>query len=295
MLERFDHDPVMLEEVLALLALAPGKRVADLTTGAAGHARRIAQAIGPTGRLFALDRDPTYLAAAAERLAPIGTNVTVVCENYEHLGRVLSEACATEVDAVLLDAGVSSMQLDDASRGFSVHKDGPLDMRMDPRLKRSAAELIAHASVGELERVFAEYGEEPKARAIAKKIVDVRRRAPITRTRELAELVRAVVGGQGRIHPATRVFQALRIVINDELGALERGMRAAIDALAPGGRFVVITFHSLEEKIAKSVFREAEAAGRVKIVTDPPVLPTDLETMRNPRSRSAKVRAVEKL
>lgn len=294
MLEPFDHDPVMVDEVVQALRLSKGSHAADLTAGAAGHSRRIAEAIMPAGRLLALDRDPTYLERVRRRLEPWGENVTVVCQNYDRLPEVMTATGATFFDAILLDAGASSMHFDDASRGFSFAKDGPLDMRMDPRSGRTAADLVAQASVGELERIFFEYGEEPRARAIAKRIVDIRRRVPIVRTRELAELVRATVGGAGRVHPATKVFQALRIAVNDELGALARGIDAAIAALRPGGRFVVLTFHSLEEKVAKECFRRAKAANLVIEVVDPPQLPTAAEIEKNPRSRSAKLRAVEK-
>jgi 16S rRNA (cytosine1402-N4)-methyltransferase len=295
MLDPFDHLPVLLAEVLDLSRAGPGSTIADLTLGAGGHARALLERTAPDGRLIGFDRDCRTLEATAAKLAAFGERVTVVCDNYSRAPEHLRSLGATALDAILLDAGVSSMQLDDPMRGFSCREDGPLDMRMDTRLAVTAADIVARAPVGELERIFSELGEEPQARAVARKIVDVRRRAPITRTRELSELVRSVVPGGGRIHPATRAFQGLRIAVNAELDALDAAIPEAISCLRPGGRFIVITFHSLEEKIVKNRFREAEAAGLVRLVNDAPILPSAEEVQRNPRSRSAKLRCAERL
>lgn len=293
--EPLGHEPVMLAEVLEHLRPHGGGIVVDGTLGAGGHAEAILERTTPDGRLFGFDRDPTYLEETKRRLARFGARVTVVCENYADAPAWLRDHGVTSIDAFLIDAGCSSMQLDDPERGISFSKDGPLDMRMDPRLPETAADLVAKLGVGDLERIFREFGEEAQARRIARKIVDVRKRAPIVRTRELAELVRATVGSGGRIHPATRVFQALRIAVNCELEALEKGVRGAIDCLAPGGRLVVLTFQSLEERVVKQVLRDAERQGRVRLIADAPVLPTDAEIARNPRARSAKLRSAERI
>lgn len=309
------HRPVLLEESLALLALRPGSRVVDGTIGGGGHAEAILRATGPNGRLIGFDVDQDALAVAADRLAPFDDRVHLVRASFRELGRVLAELGLARVDAVLLDLGVSSRQLDAPERGFRFAEGSAdvtaLDMRMDARSERTAARLLLEATPEELERWFREYGELPGARRLAETIVETRRTAPLRTVRDLLQVVeRARVGAGRKHHPATLVFQALRISVNDELGALEEGLGAAIDALAPGGRLVVIAYHSLEDRIVKQRLR-SEARGcvcpprqpvctcgrtpRLRLLGRRAVRPRDEETRENPRARSARLRAAERL
>jgi 16S rRNA (cytosine1402-N4)-methyltransferase len=309
------HRPVLLEESLALLALRPGSRVVDGTVGGGGHAEAILRATGPNGRLIGFDVDQDALAVAADRLAPFGDRVHLERASFRELGRVLAELDFGRVDAILLDLGVSSRQLDAPERGFRFAEGSAdvtaLDMRMDARSERTAARLLMEATPEELERWFREYGELPGARRLAETIVETRRTAPLRTVRDLLQVVeRARVGGGRKHHPATLVFQALRISVNDELGALEEGLGAAIEALAPGGRLVVIAYHSLEDRIVKQRLR-SEARGcvcpprqpvctcgrtpRLRLLGRRAVRPRDEETRENPRARSARLRAAERL
>jgi 16S rRNA (cytosine1402-N4)-methyltransferase len=309
------HRPVLLDESLASLALRPGSRVVDGTAGGGGHAEAILRAIAPSGRLIGLDVDEEALAACAARLAPFGDRVHLERASFRELGRVLEGLGVARVDAVLLDLGVSSRQLDAPDRGFRFAEESAdvtaLDMRMDARSPRTAARLLAEAPAAELERWFREYGELPGARRLADAIVEARREAPLRTVRDLLRVVaRARVGGGRKHHPATLVFQALRIAVNDELAALDEGLSAAIEALAPGGRLVVIAYHSLEDRIVKERLR-AEARGcvcpprqpvctcgrspRVRLLTRRAVRPADEEVRANPRARSARLRAAERL
>ena len=287
------HLPVMLEEVLEQLRLAPDRVAADLTLGAGGHAEAILEATAPNGRLFAFDRDPIAIELARGRLSRFGDRLVATETSFVDAPEVLDEIGAPELDGVLMDVGVSSMQLDDPARGFSIRNDGPLDMRMSPKGDLTAARLLESRDADELERIFFEYGEEPRGRAIARKIVELRKRTRITTTRELAELVRSVTGSRGRIHPATRVFQALRIAVNGELDGLEKTLPMMIGKLAPKGRIAVISFHSLEDRIVKRAFKGAERDGIGRALTARPLLPSREETERNPRSRSARLRCFE--
>ncbi len=294
MTEGFGHVPVLGAAALEHLAPRPGDRICDLTLGAGGHSEMILEAVGEEGRVLAFDRDPVALAIARERLSAFGERLITVEANFAEAPQRLDELGLERIDGVLVDLGVSSMQLDDPERGFSFQGDGPLDMRMTPG-GETAAELLARAGAEELERIFRDYGEEPRARAVAAMIVDVRRRTRLERTSELAELVRAVHGGKGgRIHPATRVFQALRIALNGELEALERMLRPMIERLEPGRRFVAISFHSLEDRIVKQGMRAAEKDGLGRVLTRRPIGADEEETRRNPRSRSARLRAFER-
>jgi 16S rRNA (cytosine1402-N4)-methyltransferase len=309
------HRPVLLEESLASLALRPGSRVVDGTVGGGGHAEAILQAIAPSGRLIGLDVDEEALAACAARLAPFGDRVHLERASFRELGRVLGALGVARVDAVLLDLGVSSRQLDAPDRGFRFAEESAdvtaLDMRMDARSPRTAARLLAEAPPAELERWFREYGELPGARRLADAIIEARREAPLRTVRDLLRVVaRARVGGGRKHHPATLVFQALRIAVNDELAALDEGLCAAIEALAPGGRLVVIAYHSLEDRIVKERLR-TEARGcvcpprqpvctcgrtpRLRLLTRRAVRPSDPEIHANPRARSARLRAAERL
>lgn len=309
------HRPVLLDESLASLALRPGSRVVDGTVGGGGHAEAILQAIAPSGSLIGLDVDEEALAACAARLACFGDRVHLERASFRELGRVLEARGVTRVDAVLLDLGVSSRQLDASQRGFRFAEESAdvtaLDMRMDARSPDTAARLLAEAPPAELERWFREYGELPGARRLAEAIVEARRTAPLRTARDLLAVVaRARVGGGRRHHPATLVFQALRIAVNDELAALEEGLEAAIEALAPRGRLVVIAYHSLEDRIVKERLR-AEARGcvcpprqpvctcgrrpRLRLLTRRAVRPSEHEVHSNPRARSARLRAAERL
>jgi 16S rRNA (cytosine1402-N4)-methyltransferase len=309
----FSHLSVLPEEVLALLDPAPGGIYLDGTVGGGGHARLILEASAPDGRLIGLDRDPSALRRAAEVLAPFGDRVVLRHRNFSEAVGVLAELGIKGLDGMLLDLGVSSHQLDEASRGFSFRGEAPLDMRMDPTSGPTAADLVNTAAAEELVRIFREYGEERWAGRIARRIVQVRQQHPLTTTRQLAELVRdAVPGGKApaRIHPATRVFQALRIQVNQELEHVSRGITEAVDLLNPGGRLVVISFHSLEDRIVKRFFLE-EAKGcicpprlptcvcnhrpRLEVLTRKGVRASDAEVEANPRARSAVLRAVRRI
>jgi 16S rRNA (cytosine1402-N4)-methyltransferase len=313
MADTFRHVSVMPGEVLELLSPRPGGIYLDGTVGGGGHAGLILAASAPDGRLIALDQDPAALTAAAEALAPFGQRVTFCRGSFAELDQQLASLGIEQVDGILLDLGVSSHQLDTPERGFSFREDGPLDMRMDPARPMSAADLLAGEDAEELKRIFREYGEERWAGRIAREIVRTRGEKPLTTTRQLAELVcRAVPGGYvpQRIHPATRVFQALRIAVNSELDALQSGLAAALSSLRPGGRLVVISFHSLEDRLVKQGFRAAASTctcpprlpvcccgrkAQVKILTTRGVRPAEAETIANPRARSAVLRAVERL
>lgn len=311
--DAFRHVSVLPGEVLELLAPRPGGIYLDGTVGGGGHARLILEASSPDGRLIGFDRDPAALAAAAAFLASFGERVTLCRGSFAEIDEQLAALGINQVDGILLDLGVSSHQLDTPERGFSFREDGPLDMRMDPAQPASAADLLARADAEELKRIFREYGEERWAGRIAREIVRVRGETPLVTTRQLAELVcRAVPGGYvpQRIHPATRVFQALRIAVNGELDALAAGLAAAMRSLRPGGRLAVISFHSLEDRLVKQGFRAAAnpcscpprlpvcVCGRtaeVRVLTPRGVRPAEAEIIANPRSRSAVLRAVEKV
>ena len=309
------HEPVLLEEVLDLLQPGPGALVVDATLGGGGHAEAILERTGPDGRLIGLDRDDEALAAASRRLARFGERARLVRASFGELGAVLEAEAVSNVDAVLFDLGVSSWQLDAPERGFRFSEDAgadtPLDMRMDRRQPRTAADLLAHAPAGELERIFREYGELPGAARLARAIVDRRERAPLRTSADLVALVReARVGGGRKHHPATLVFQALRIAVNDELAALGAGLEAAIDALRPGGRLAVIAYHSLEDRRVKQCLRAAERGcvcppripvcicgqrPRVRAVVRRAVMPGEDEIRHNPRARSARLRVAERI
>lgn len=289
------HIPVLAEEVLRGLDPQPGETALDGTLGLGGHARMLAEAVGETGRLIGLDRDPQALAMARERLASLTVKHACYHAAFSGMREVLDRIGVAFVDRILLDIGVSSLQLDSAARGFSFQNDGPLDMRMDSTQPLTAEDLVMTWPEAEIGRVIRDYGEERHWRRIAKEIADVRTKQPIDTTGVLATLIERLAGGRrGRIHPATRTFQALRIAVNDELGELQRGLEAARASLRPGGRLAVITFHSLEDRIAKQVTRGWADAGLVHLVNRKVIKPTDEECQRNRRSRSAKLRVCEK-
>ncbi len=288
------HRPVLLRETLAILELREGLVVVDGTVGAGGHARAIVQAIGPSGWLLGLDRDSEILASARAALTSPDVKrhgqARVSLHHLPHAGlqTALAQHGLSRCDRVLLDLGVSSVQLDRPERGFSFMADGPLDMRMDPSAPTTAADWIAAVPERELADTLFRLGEERHSRRIAARIVEARRRTPIVRTRQLADLVTAAMppaARHGRIHPATRTFQAIRMAVNDELGELQRGLEAALRCLVPGGRLAVITFHSLEDRIVKHFLR-----AHFDVVTKKPITASPDEVRDNPRSRSAKLR-----
>jgi 16S rRNA (cytosine1402-N4)-methyltransferase len=302
------HVPVLSDEVLQLLAPRPGGRTLDATVGAGGHAAALLAATSPDGRLLAIDRDPAALRRARRALAPFGRQATLVHGSFADLDRLIAASGFERFDSVLFDLGTSSDQLADPARGLSIYLDGPLDMRLDPGSQTTAAELVNALPVEALADLIYRYGEEPRSRRVARAIVAAR---PLRSTTQLAEAVARALGGRpGRIHPATRTFQALRIAVNGELDALERALPQALERLAPGGRLAVISFHSLEDRIVKETLRQAardcicppglpacRCAHRatVRVLTRRPVTPTPAEVAANPRSRSARLRAAERL
>lgn len=278
------HVPVLAKEIIDGLALAPGATVLDGTLGLGGHAQLILAATSPSGRLIGFDRDARNLATAKEQLAVFGERVTLVNDSFANT----AAHDVPPLNGALLDLGFSSVHVDDASRGFSFMHDGPLDMRYDTRQELTAEMIVNSWAREDLSEIFRIYGEEPYATGIAKAITEARKRARITTTGQLAALISSLAGGKrGRIHPATRVFQALRIAVNDELGELTRGLAAITDRLQSGGRFAVITFHSLEDRIVKQFFRDDS---RLEALTKKPVVASRTEEIENPRARSAKLR-----
>jgi 16S rRNA (cytosine1402-N4)-methyltransferase len=314
----YRHTPVLLAEVTQQLTLHSGSIVVDCTLGGAGHAKRLVDLIGSTGILVGIDQDDAALDAAAVTLrlgqqAP-PANVVLVKGNFADLDELLVEARIPYADAVLMDLGVSSPQLDVVDRGFSFKADAPLDMRMDPgHQTRTAAEVIATYSEADLTRIIRDYGEERWASRIAAFIVAARARRPLATTGELVDVIKAAVPASARRsggHPAKKTFQALRIEVNDELGALERGLEAAVRWLAPKGRIAVISYHSLEDRIVKHVFAQGAqgctcppdlpvctcgATPVLRIVNRKAIVPSDVEVEENPRARSAKLRVAEKM
>ena len=310
-MSEFQHEPVLLWECIEGLDIKPDGIYLDGTLGGAGHSSRIAERL-TTGRLIGIDRDETALKAAGERLKPFGDRVTLVKSNFERVGEILDELGIDRADGMLFDLGVSSPQLDDAQRGFSYMADAPLDMRMDRSAKLSAAEVVNEWPEAELKRILYTYGEERYAPRIAAAIVRERGRRPIETTLELVEIIRAAMPSAAKKekqHPAKRSFQAIRIAVNDELGAVERMLADAPDRLKPGGRLCVISFHSLEDRLVKQAIRK-----RVDGCTCPKDFPVcvcgfkqtlktvggvvtagEEELTRNPRARSAKLRVAERI
>jgi 16S rRNA (cytosine1402-N4)-methyltransferase len=301
------HRPVLAREVVELLAPKPGSLLVDGTCGGGGHT----EAILATGAdVLALDQDPDAIEHARTELAPFGGRVTLRKANFRHADKVLDELEITGIGGAVVDLGVSSRQLENAERGFSMMRNGPLDMRMDPGNELTAATIVNNYSEEELTRLFREFGEEPAARRIASLIIKERKTTPFRETLQLARAIEKVVGRHGRRHPATQVFQALRMEVNDELGALAEGLGVLTERLEPGARIAVIAFHSLEDRIVKNFFRDRsrEWLDRpewpqprrnpnydLKSITPKPVNPGQEEQRANPRSRSAKLRVAEKI
>ncbi len=285
----------MAGEVAELLDPRPGKIILDCTLGEGGHALRLLPLLAPGGFLLGVDRDSSVLAVAGEKLAEYRGMFKIQQANYTELSEILSEAGIEAVDGILFDLGINSVQLDNSARGFSFQRDGPLDMRMDTNAGITAAEVVNKTNRQELEWLIREYGEERFAGRISRRIVNERKKSPIQTTGRLAEIVSRAVPGRGKIHPATRTFQALRLTVNEELDCLSRALPRALKVLRPGGRICLIAFHSLEDRIVKHTFRRWSVEGEVRILTKKPLRPQEAEVRANPRSRSAKLRAAEKI
>jgi 16S rRNA (cytosine1402-N4)-methyltransferase len=306
------HRPVLLQETLKYLVPERGGLFVDCTVGLGGHSEAILKS-SPESRVLGLDLDPAALEYSRQRLAPFGERFHAVQANFRKIETVLREAGENEAAGILVDLGVSSLQFDSPERGFSFRFDAPLDMRMDPTSGPTAADLLQQLPEAEIARIIFEFGEERHSRRIARRIVERREQGqPVTTTAELAELVRLAAGSRKRqqIHPATRTFQALRIAVNNELDGLDEFVSAAVDLLTPEGKFVAISFHSLEDRIVKRELRRLSghcecpprlpvcscgARKAVEILTRRPVTPGDREVDENPRARSAKLRAARKL
>ena len=291
------HEPVMGTEVLEWLAPRPGATVVDATVGTGGHSLLVLPTLLPNGRLIALDRDREALDVAKNRLIEFDPQVTFVHGNYRDLPAILSRLGLTCVDGVVVDLGMSSFQVDQAERGFSFTHEGALDMRMDTTQDLAASTLVNRLSADELATILETFGEERFAWRIARRLVEARRKQPITTTAQLTQLVlSALPAGQRhqRLHPATRTFQALRIAVNDEVGALEQCLTNLRTFLRPGGRAVILSYHSLEDRLVKHAFAQGMREGWWTVLTKKPLRPTDDEVRRNPRARSAKLRAVER-
>lgn len=289
------HAPVLREEVLALLQPRPGGRYLDATVGLGGHAEAILQASAPGGTLLGVDRDSEALALARQRLAPFGPRVSLVPGRYEELADL--PGIGDGYDGILFDLGASSLQLDSAERGFSFGREGSLDMRMDRSTGQTAANLVNRRSERNLADLIFRWGEERWSRRIARAIVTARHQAPVRTTTELASIVAGAIPRRAwprHIHPATRTFQALRIVVNDELTGLGPALEAAVGLVRPGGRVAAISFHSLEDRIVKQTWRRLESSRRARVLTKHPITPSETEVAGNPRARSAKLRAVER-
>jgi 16S rRNA (cytosine1402-N4)-methyltransferase len=285
------HLPVMPEEVIENLRPAQGEAVVDATVGGGGHAALILREIAPSGTLIGIDRDEDAIAEAGRALGSKGDNVSLVHGRMSEIGEILKGAGLDGADGILADFGVSSFQFDSGARGFSIRNDGPLDMRMDRSRGISARELISGSDAEDLERLFREYGEERHSRRIARALA----RQDIATTGELASAVEMAIPrarGRQRIHPATRVFQALRIAVNDELAEVAAFVEAAPGLLRPGGRLVIISYHSLEDRIVKRAFREMAATEEFSLPRRKATKPTDAEVEKNPRARSAKLRTL---
>ncbi len=305
------HEPVMMKEVLEFLDLKPGMVAVDATLGLGGHSIEMLKRVGPTGFLYGFDWDERNLKIANERLSASGTNFKTFHDSFSSLTDRLRREGVSHVDTILFDLGLSSPHVDDAERGFSFIKEGPLDMRFDTRQPQTAEDLIALSSAKELADIFFQYGEERRSYRLANAIVEARKKTKFTSTTQLAAFIETVLGrGKPGRHPATQIFQALRVALNEELKALELGLTQAIEFLAPHGRVVVMSYHSLEDRLTKRVFKQyatdlrdpTDLYGRrvlrsksLSLLTKKPISPSEEEVRMNSRARSAKLRAAEKL
>ncbi|EUJ44268.1 16S rRNA (cytosine(1402)-N(4))-methyltransferase RsmH [Listeria riparia] len=308
----FQHETVLLKETVDNLNIKPDGVYVDCTLGGAGHSAYLLSQLSESGHLFAFDQDSKALAHAKERLSDYAGQVTFIKSNFRYIKEALLEVGVTEVDGILYDLGVSSPQLDERERGFSYHQDAPLDMRMDQDAPLTARDVVNDWPYEDLVRIFFRYGEEKFSKQVAREIERRREVAPIETTGELVDCIKAAIPAPARRkggHPAKRVFQAIRIAVNDELGAVEDSLKDAMELLKPGGRISVITFHSLEDRITKQIFTEQakgpelppglpiipdEYKPKMKLVTRKPILPSEKELAENNRARSAKLRVVER-
>ncbi|MED0660056.1 16S rRNA (cytosine(1402)-N(4))-methyltransferase RsmH [Bacillus smithii] len=309
----FVHETVLLKEAVDGLNVRPDGIYVDCTLGGGGHSQYLASKLSKRGRLIAFDQDVTALQFAKEKLADYRDQITFVKSNFRFIKQELESIGCYKVDGILYDLGVSSPQLDTPERGFSYHHDAPLDMRMDLDGERTAYEIVNEWPYEDLVRIFFRYGEEKFSKPIARKIEEARKKAPIETTGQLVELIKEAIPAPARRkggHPAKRVFQAIRIAVNDELSAFEQSLNDAIELLNPGGRISVITFHSLEDRICKQIFKSLSSAPnlppglpilpeeyrpKLKVITKKPIVPNEAEIMNNNRARSAKLRIAEKI
>lgn len=309
----FEHTTVLLHETVEGLNIKPDGIYVDCTMGGAGHTSLILSKLSTEGKLYAFDQDETAIANAKEKLSEYGDRITIIKSNFLHLKEELANLGVEKVDGILYDLGVSSPQLDTPERGFSYHHDAPLDMRMDQDAPLTAYDVVNTWSFGDLLKIFHKYGEEKFSKQIARKIEAAREKKPIETTGELVEIIKDAIPAPARRkggHPAKRIFQAIRIAVNDELGVFEKSLQQAIEILNPGGRISVITFHSLEDRICKVTFKKAsetpdlppglpiipdEYKPILKLVTRKPIIPSEEELEENNRARSAKLRIAEKI
>ncbi len=287
-----DHIPVLLGEVSEYLKPEPNHLLIDGTVGLGGHAQALLPRVLPGGRLLGIDKDADNLEIARQRLSRFGESVVLVRDSYANIKTHAHAHQFHSVNSILLDLGFSSVHVDDPDRGFSFRQDGPLDMRYDRSQELTAKMVVNEWSIEELARIFRQYGEEKKARQIAEAIVSARAQTPFSSTTQLAAMIAQTQRQRGRIHPATKIFQALRIVVNDELGELERVLPDCVDLLQVGGRLAIISFHSLEDRIIKQFFKSHSV---LKVVSKRPITASQEEVKKNPRARSAKLRVAEKI
>ncbi len=295
---KIEHVPVLIKEAIDYLALKDGMTILDCTVGTGGHAEAILKRIGCSGCLIGIDRDGDVLKNAGSRLGAVSENFKLFHSNYDDLDSILNAAGIGGIDGAIMDLGVSSFQMDTAERGFSIKNDGPLDMRMDKRGALRASDIINRYPKAELISIFRKYGDEYFAERISEKIIRERKKENIATTGRLADIIKQALPYRyrfRRIHPATKVFMALRIAVNREIESMESGISKAVVALKKGSRLCVISFHSVEDRVVKSRFKEMLKAGTVKVLTKKPLRPSEAETKNNPRSRSAKLRVMEKI
>lgn len=295
----YEHESVMVKEVLDGLSLPKKRNIIDATLGLGGHTKAILENMPKNGKVIGFDADWEHIKVAKRKLRKFNDQIVFVHSNFLYLEEELKKTRVRAVDGVLYDLGLASPHVDIDERGFSFQKDGPLDMRFNQKEGITAAEVLNEYSEKELLRIFKEYGEEKRSRRIAQEIRKSRKSKPFKTTKQLADFIEKLVGRSGKIHPATRVFQALRIEVNKELDVLRESLKQAVNVVKPGGRIVVISYHSLEDRIVKYFFRDLSRDGEVKpvlkLITKKPLEPTREEIMQNPRSRSAKLRVAEKI
>ena len=294
----YSHNPVLSKEVIDFLNPAPGQIIVDATIGGAGHSEEILQRITPGGMLIGIDRDEETLRLASERLRPFEGSFKLINKNFKYLKEILKDLGVNKANGIIFDLGISSIQMEAWQRGFSIKNDGPLDMRMDRSQGLTAKDMVNRLRETELSDIIRDFGEERFHRRIAKRIVEERRHKEISTTAELSDVILRSLPyshNKYKIHPATRTFQAIRIKVNDELGSIREALNVLPETLEKGARCCVISFHSLEDRIAKNTFKEFKARGLFNILTKKPVAAKEFEVISNPRSRSAKLRAVERM